>query len=97
MDIWPRVPVSRVPLSRLPTCTFNCIQNYVSRVPYILSLSGFEGTIGVKCCGIGKPLQLSRVGLRHECDHDVNTAELKVGVEALTLVHFEGTLRLISW
>ena len=64
---------------------------------YILSLIGLEGAIGVKCCGLSKPLQLSRVGLRHECDHAGNTAQLKVGVEALTLVRFEGTLRLISW
>ena len=92
MDIWHCVPVSR-----LPTCTFSCIRNCVSCISFILSLSGLDGAIGVQCCGISKPLQLSSVGLRHKCDHDVNAAQPKVGVEALTLVRLGGTLRFFSW
>ena len=57
----------------------------------ILSLSGLEGAIDVKCCGISKSLQLSRLGLRRECDREVNTAQLKAEVQALTLVRIEGT------
>jgi hypothetical protein len=81
-----------VPVSRLPTCTFNRIQNYV---PYIyiistlLSLSDFEGAIGGNCGGVSKPLQLSRVGLLtwmwSWCEL---IAQIKFGVEALTLFRF---------
>ena len=60
-------------------------------------MSGLEGAVGIRCCGVSKTLQLSLVGLRRECDHAGYTAQLKVGVEALTLVRFEGTLRFISW